>query len=313
MQSSVLSPITLGHNAFFGVDHLSAERGAERAAYFSDPRRIMTIIETARDQGAQGLMLSTHERAAGIAEMIANDSRIRNGVRIYPLLPYAQKYVTRANEVGMVNVVLEMLSGTSISAKLSLLWQGSKAAITNDLNSVLSALMRIELKIFRNLDVGAVFLHDAFTDLALALDLRDVFEFYLSEVPKICGATGAFATKNLPTFTERFASWGLPKPVVMTHFNKAGYHMNPDRLSCEAAAQASDVSILAMGSLASGFIRPDEAYSYLAGIAHIDGVVVGVSRPEHIEETFAAIKRHMFRAGMAGSARDSILADGVKA
>lgn len=291
---SILAPITLGHNAFFGVDHLSAERGAERAAYFSDPRHVMGIVEAARNHGAGGMMLSTHERATAIAEMIGNDARLRGSMRIYPLLPYAQKYVTRANEVGMVNVILEMLSGTSISAKLNLLWQGSKAAITNDMNSVLSALMRIELKIFRDVDVGAVFLHDAFTDLALALGLRDVFEFYVGEVPKICGAAGAFATKNLPTLAESFAAWGLPKPVVMTHFNKSGYHMNPDRLSCEAAAKANDMSILAMGSLASGFLKPDEAYAYLAGVANIDGVVVGVSRVEHIEETFAAIKRHMF-------------------
>jgi hypothetical protein len=303
MSSSVLAPIILGHNAFFGVDHLSAERGAERAAYFSDANRVLAIIEAALQLGAGGMMMSTHERAAPIAGLIAGEPRLRKGLRIYPLLPYAQKYVTRANEVGMVNVVLEMLSGTSIAGKLSLLWQGSKAAITKDINSVLSALMRIELKEFRNVDVGAVFLHDAFTDLALALELRDVFDFYLAEVPRICGAPGAFATKNLPTFLERTAAWGLPKQVVMTHFNKSGYHMNPDRAACEAAAQSHEVSILAMGSLASGFLKPDEAYAYLAGWKNIDGVVVGVSRPEHIAETFAAIKKHMFQSNaVAGHA-----------
>lgn len=300
MSSSVLTPITLGHNAFFGVDHLSAERGAERAAYFSDPKRVLAVIEAAQRHGAGGMMMSTHERAAAITGLIAGEQRLRDGLRIYPLLPYAQKYVTRANEVGMVNVVLEMLSGTSIAGKLSLLWQGSKAAITKDINAVLSALMRIELKEFRDVDVGAVFLHDAFTDLALALELRDVFDFYLAEVPRICGAPGAFATKNLPTFLKKTAAWGFPKQVVMTHFNKSGYHMNPDRTACEMAAQLNAVSILAMGSLASGFLKPDEAYAYLAGVPNIEGVVVGVSRPDHIAETFSAIKRHMFQPSIVG-------------
>jgi hypothetical protein len=294
MSASSLSPITIGHNAFFGVDHLSAERGGERASYFNDPARVLEIIEVAVAQGAEGMMMSTHDRARRICELIAMRTSLRDNIRIYPLLPYVQKYVTRANEVGMINVVLEMLAGSSISGKLNLLWQGSKAALTNDVNAVLSTLMRIELNMFRNLNTGAVFLHDSFTDLALALRLRDVFEFYLAEVPRICNRAGAFATKNLPSLIERFAEWGLPKPVIMTHFNKVGYHMNPDRATCERAAATHEVSILAMGSLASGFLDPEEAYSYLAGVKNIDAVVVGVSRLAHIEETFAAIRRHMF-------------------
>ena len=296
MKPSPLAQITLGHNAFFGVDHLSAERGSERAAFFSDPRRIAEIIMAARGAGAGGMMMSTHERAAPVCEVIASDPQLRQDFRIYPLLPYAQKYVTRSNEVGMVNVVLEMLSGTTLLGKLNLIWQGSKAAVTNDVNAVLAALMQIELKPFRNLNTAAVFLHDGFTDLALAFGLREVFEFYLAEIPKICDAQGAFATKNLPMLLDRFREWGLPQPVVMTHFNKAGYHMNPDRARCEEAAARHDASILAMGSLASGYLKPDEAYEYLAGVRNIDGVVVGVSRPAHIDETFAAIKRHMFKA-----------------
>jgi hypothetical protein len=295
MSTTVLAPITLGHNAFFGVDHLSSERGAERAAYFNDPGRILEIVEAVYSNGATGMMMSTHERAVPVCDLLADRPQLRDGMRIYPLLPYAQKYVTRANEVGMINVLLEALAGSSTAGKLSLLWQGSKAAITKDVNAVLSALMRIELNMFRRLNIGAVFLHDAFTDLGLALDLRDVFEFYIAEVPKICGGTGAFATKNLPVLLERFREWNLPAPVVMTHFNKAGYQMNPDRAACERAATGHNVSILAMGSLASGFLKPKDAYDYLGGIRNIDGVVVGVSRISHIEETFTAIRQSMFQ------------------
>lgn len=292
-----IAPIVLGHNAFFGVDHLSSQRGSEREAHFSDLRRVIEVIEAAHGAGAGGLMMSTHERALPICDLIGQSPRLRDSLRVYPLLPYAQKYVTRSNEVGMVNVVLEMLSGTSLTDKLNLLWQGSKAALTKDVNAVLAAVMQVELKAFRRLNTHAVFLHDALTDLALALGLREVFEFYLEEIPRVVsGAQGAFATKNLPHFLETFAQWGLARPLVMTHFNKAGYHMNPDREACERAAAAHPVSVLAMGSLASGYLKPDEAYAYLAGVRNIDGVVVGVSRQAHIDETFAAIKRHMPRS-----------------
>jgi hypothetical protein len=299
---AVLTGIVLGHNAFFGVDHLSSARGTERAAHFADPRRVLGVIQDARAHGAGGMMMSTHERAAPIAELIGADATLARDFRIYPLLPYVQKYVTRSNEVGMVNVVLEMLSGSTISQKLSLLMKGSIAFVSKDFNAVLAALMQVELKAFSRLNVPAIFLHDAFTDLALAFGLKGIFEFYLDETRKGFGAQGAFATKNLPLLLERFKAWGLPAPVVMTHFNKIGYHMNPDRASCERAAAAHDVSILAMGSLASGYLSPDEAYAYLGQVAHIDGIVVGVSRPEHIEDTFGAITRHMPRLGRGAPA-----------
>jgi hypothetical protein len=295
MSETVLSGIVLGHNAFFGVDHLSAARGSERAAYFADPGRVLGVIREARAHGAGGMMMSTHERAAPIAELISADPLLSRDLRVYPLLPYVQKYVTRSNEVGMVNVVLEMLSGTTVSQKLNLLVKGSVAFLSKDFNAVLAALMQMELKPFSKLNVPAIFLHDAFTDLALAFGLKQVFEFYLDETRKSFAAQGAFATKNLPFLLERFKAWGLPKPVVMTHFNKIGYHMNPDRVSCERAAAEHDASILVMGSLASGYIEPNEAYAYLSRIAHVDGVVVGVSKSEHIHETFAAIAKHLPR------------------
>ena len=293
MASNALSGIVLGHNPFFGVDHLSAARGSQRAAYFSDPSRILSTIREARGAGADGMMMSTHERAAPLAELIAGDAALARDFRIYPLLPYAQKYVTRANEVGMVNVVLESLSGTTLSQKTAMFVKGGKAFVSKDINAVLAALMQIELKPFAKLNVPAIFLHDAFTDLALAFGMAEVFEFYLTEIEKSFGAQGAFATKNLPILLERFSEWGLPAPLVMTHVNKAGYHMNPSRKACEQAAARHDVSILAMGSLASGYLKPDEAYAYLATVANVDGVVVGVSSPAHIQETFGAIRQHL--------------------
>jgi hypothetical protein len=149
--------------------------------------------------------------------------------------------------------------------------------------------VRLELKQFRELDVGAVFLHDVLTDLLLALKLRPVFEFYIDEMARSHRTQGAFATKNLPLLIESFAEWGLPKPVVMTHFNKVGYHMNPSRAACEQAASRYPVDIMAMGTLASGFLKPMEAYAYLATVPNIQSVVVGVSSPAHIDETLSAI------------------------
>jgi hypothetical protein len=293
VSQSKLTPIVLGHNAFFGVDHLSSDRGAERAAYFSDPARIVDVVRVAKKAGAGGMMMSTHERAIPLCERIASARDLKDDLAIYPLLPYAQKYVTRANEVGMVNVVLDMLSGTTLAEKSRMIWSGGKAVFARDVQSVLAALIQIELKIFTGLRMPAVFLHDALTDLALTLGLKDIFAFFLDEIERSYSAQGAFATKNLPLLLQRFSEWRLPPPVVMTHFNSVGYHMNPDRQSCERAVASFPCSIMAMGSLASGYLQPETAYEYLGKIPNIDSVVVGVSRSEHIEATFDSIRRHV--------------------
>jgi hypothetical protein len=289
MSGGPLVPIVLGHNAFFGVDHLSAARGAERAAHFSDPKGILSVIRSAAERGAQGLMMSTHERAELLTDLLRADPVLGRKLRMYPLLPYAQKYVTKANEMGLVNVVFDALSATTVRDKVTMGWQVAKGVLTKDAFSMIAALVRLELKQFRELDVGAVFLHDVLTDLLLALNLRPVFEFYIEEIARTHKSRGTFATKNLPLLLKRFAEWRLSKPVVMTHFNKVGYHMNPSMAACEEAAREHPVDIMAMGTLASGFLKPKEAYEYLASVPNIKSVVVGVSSPEHIEETFSAI------------------------
>ena len=287
-----LVSIVLGHNAFFGVDHLSSARGAERAAYFAQSTRILDVVASSVEMGAGGMMMSTHQRAEGVCDLLRTENSLAQRLRIYPLLPYAQKYITRANEVGLVNVAFEALSQTTLREKFSMGWQVAKGVITKDLLSMISALVRLELKMFRGLDVGAVFLHDVLTDLLLALRLREVFEFYIDEIKSTHSAAGAFATKNLPLLCRSFEEWNLPRPVVMTHFNKAGFHMNPSREACEQVMRTHSPDVMAMGTLASGFLKPDEAYAYLATVPNIRSVVVGVSSPVHAAETFAAIRKY---------------------
>ena len=310
MGHKALVPIVLGHNAFFGVDHLSASRGAAKAVSFADPDRILGMIETAREHGVQGMMMSTHDRAAPLCSVIKQKSDLAQDMIFYPLLPYIQKYVTRANEVGMANVVFESLKGSTLSERLSFLWKGTKGVVAKDVDSILGALMQLELTPFKGLRLGAVFLHDALTDLALALGLREIFEFYIEEIDRRYDSTGAFATKNLPTLIARFAEWGLPAPVVMTHFNKTGFSMNPSRELCEAAVENNDVHVMAMSTLASGYLTPAEAYEYLARFDNIESVVVGVSSPAHAAETFAELKKRKWGADASNA---SLAAEAVRA
>jgi hypothetical protein len=289
--SAILSDrVVLGHNAFFGVNHLSAVRGQETEREFTSNDHILEKIKMATAFGASGMMMSTHDKAIVLAELIHGDSALRSKLGIYPLLPYAQKYIRAANEKGLVSAVLDAASKRSVGDVFHAAVQGGLGLLGNDLNRLLASLIRMELSPFRKLELRTVFLHDILTDLILGLQLKSVAEFYLEETSKISGAVPGFATKNFPALVACLENWGLGKPPVLAHFNAIGFKMNPSRVACENAAATAGLEIMAMGTLASGHLAPVPAYSYLAGVPGIRSVVVGVSKQEHMEETFSAIK-----------------------
>lgn len=297
-----IDPIVLGHNNFFGVDHLDQARGAQRAATFERPEAILEMIHSAVRLGAGGMMMSTHPRANKVAEALRSDATLRDELGLYPLLPYIAKYVRQANEKGMVNVVFDQIKGASIGQKLSIFASGGMALVRKDMFQILRTLIQLELAPFQGLNIRAIFLHDVLTDLALGLDMRSVLEFYCEEIGKrFSGAEPAFATKNLPLFVERCAAYGIEKPLVLSHFNKVGFSMNPSREACERCLRENDVQVMAMGTLASGFLKPAEAYEYVFNLPGIESAVVGVSSPAHAEETFGAIRRHVSIRRPAGN------------
>ena len=57
-----IDSIILGHNQFFGINHMSSEKGIEREKLFSDIQNVMDIIRHAHSLGIRGLSLSTHQR-----------------------------------------------------------------------------------------------------------------------------------------------------------------------------------------------------------------------------------------------------------
>jgi len=67
--------------------------------------------------------------------------------------------------------------------------------------------------------------------------------------------------------------------------------MNPSRQLVEEAIAKSEHTVLAMVTLASGCIKPIEAYEYLFSIRKIKNVVVGLSSKKHADETFEILNR----------------------
>lgn len=290
-----IDPIILGHNQFVGVDHLSQDRARDRIERFSDTQKILDVISCFYELGGRGMMLSTHQRATEIMRAIGSEPEISRNMNFYPLIPYAQGYIRRANEMGVVGMLNDVLEPASTSTKLKILFKGGINVMRKDFLNILSTLIDVELLPFKGFNTKAVFLHNVLTDLALSLKAQNIFEFYIDYIKDNYGVEPAFGTMNFARLAESFDEWGIKRPLIMASFNSAGFQMNPSKEECERFLQEYDVDVLAMSTLAAGYLKPKEAYEYLFSLPNIKSAVVGVSTKEHVEETFGIIKNCLKR------------------
>lgn len=289
----MLDEIVLGHNQFFGVNHLVAHTGNEKEAYFSDISRIMEIINFVYDQDVKAMMMSTHERAVLVTEEILRDPRLKNDLGVYLLVPYVAKYNKEANEKGLVNLVKDALGGTNFQEKFSMFFRGGIGLLTKDVLKMITAIIDFEVAQFRNLNLRAIFLHDVMTDLVLGWDIPEVLELFSDHVQKKYHAIPAFCTKNLPKLLELLKRTDIKNPLVMASINKLGFQVNPSKEAFEECLRGNELQLLAMSTLAAGFLRPGEAYEYLFSLPRVESIVVGVSRKEHAIETFTEIRSYL--------------------
>lgn len=293
MIKDYIVPLMLGHNPYFGIDHLSREDGNVKAARFEDTQQIANMLLVCHGLGFRGMMMSTHPRAAVVSQVIGQESQLDAAWRIYPLIPYIQKYVRGANEKGLVNMVKDVIFQTSLSQKLRFAFDGGRGILTQDVQAGLTTLIDVEMLPFKGRQLGAIFLHDALTDLALGMGVEAVLDIFRDHVWKTYRVPAGFVTKNLPLLRERLAQRGWTELLAMASFNACGFMVNPSLEECAAAIRQPGMTFVAMSTLAGGALSPDAAYEYLAGFPSIDSVVVGVSRQDHATETVKAIKRHL--------------------
>lgn len=287
-----INPIVLGHNQFIGVDHTSQDRGKARAEKFSFMDKIIDIIEFAYKMNVNGLMISTHPRTKQIMNEIKNYPELARNMTFYPLIPYAQGYVKKMNEKGILGLVNDILSQANLNEKINIIYKGGMGILKKDIEFLLEIAIDVELLSFKDFNVGAVFLHNVLTDLALSIGSKEVFEIFINHIKKKHNTIPAFCTLNFAKLLTNFNEWGFSKPLIMAPFNKIGYQMNPSREKCEEVLKEYDVDIIAMATLAAGHIKPEEAYEYLFTLPNIKSVVVGTSNKAHAKETFEIITYH---------------------
>lgn len=287
-----IDQVILGDNQFFGVNHMSQDKGRQTYDQFKDLNEIKRILKYGLEKGVHGVMFSTHPSIYKICDMIREDDELRQGLNIYVNVPYIVKYVSMVTEMGMFETMKTMLKGKTGGGKVGFMLQTGFDAITLNHIGIIKRLIDVELAPFYGLNIKAVFLHNALCDLMLGYDMKDIAIEFDKYIKKKYNAIPAYGTLNFSDFSKFLDDCGLSGSLVMTAVNKKGFLMNPSRDKVVEDIANSSHTVLAMATLASGRLLPEEAYNYISTTS-VKNVVVGLSSQKHADETFSIIKKYI--------------------
>jgi hypothetical protein len=276
----------LGDNPFYGVDHLSHERARQRAVTTQTIDNIINVITSSYGAGMNGMVVATRPKLDELITQLRTRSEILDKLKFNAVMPYAQGYVLKLSEKGLINTVLDILKSAGLKNDLRMITQGTFGFLKKDFNELFKIFIDVELLKLKNIKVQTVFLHPVLTDLALALDMKKVFETFRDHLKDYYGVKAGLCTKNFSRLVSKLNEWELDMPGIMTSFNKAGFLMNPTRQECEKSLQNYSGDVIAMNIMAGGFLKLNEAYEYIVSLPKIRNVVIGVSSMEHAKKTF---------------------------
>jgi hypothetical protein len=282
-------PVIFGDNQFFGINHMSQEKAQQLAERFNEPESIFSVYRTAYDLGIRTFMLNSNDRAEEICEYFRGQRREFADLVMYPSIPYPHKYADLVAEKGILGAVQAVLGAQSAGGLFGLAGK-SLAALSGDISKMLNALIDLEMRAYRKLEVRAVYLQNIVTDLLLGLQFRELFQGYCAYVEKAFNATPGFLTMNVPRLAGFLQTCGIENAVICGAVNSRGYLMSPDRASYEAYFRGPQkYPTTAMSIFASGAIPPGEAVRYIRSQG-IRSVVFGASSRQHIEATLELLR-----------------------
>lgn len=284
-----LNNIVLGDNQFFAVNHMSQERSFSQAERFSSDEAILDVMRTAYDNGIRGMMLHSHPRAEALCDNLRANPDKWDGFGLYPCIPYAFKYVMALNEKGFAPVLMDQVKKAGVGASFGMLMSGGMGLAGGDYERLIRVLVDLEMQIFRDVPVRALFLHNVVVDLLLALEIDGILAMYAQHCREKHGVRPGFGTLNLPTLVKALDKEGVKDAVIMTSVNPIGFFMNPGREACEEVLKRDDLDIMAMSILASGAISPKDAFAYTASFPAVKSFLFGASRAETMQKSLGIL------------------------
>ena len=283
--------IMLGDNPFFGVDHLSHERGRARAEKYKTFDYTVDVIKCAHEYGMSEMAVGTRPRLGELINCIKKKSNLIEEINFNPILPYAQDYVLKVSEKGLMSTMKEVLGGAGIQNELKILTKGGLGFLKKDLEELFKVLIDVEILKLKDVKVKTVYLHPILTDLALALNLKGIFETFSNHLHDKYKLKIGLSTKNFPALVSKLDEWKLKIDDIMTSFNKTGFLMNPSRAECEKMLATYTGGVTAMNIFGGGYYGLEETHEYAVSLSNLKKIVVGASSVEHAKQTFSLFNK----------------------
>jgi len=292
--------LLVGDNPFHGISHISQERSRMRGDNSAFAEQAVNLVILSHENEANGFMFSVSDLTLSILRKI-NESAKRVSLNLYPIVPYMYEYVRLANQLGGIPGLAKKFAKEIITlGNLKAIAYGLDAAARADITSLTKAYLAYEISRTKSsagkqANLRSMLLHQAITDMALALNMDWLFEAYVDFMLNQ-GITPGFNNGNFVYLVDKFKEWDLDlsRIVIAAPFNKAGFQMNPSRTECEKILLGIRKSmVIAISICAAGYLNPSEAIDYVAALPNVKGVAVGVSKENHAYETFRLLKRKL--------------------
>jgi len=284
--------IIFGDNQFFGINHMSQEKAQQLSEKFFDTNNIYNVYDISFDCGIKAVMLNSNDRAKEICDHFRDNKSKYCSINWYPSIPYPHKYANLVAEKGILPAINDVLfKDNSTMGIIRMMAKGGSAVLGKDAIKLMQMLIDVEMKIYKSLNVKAVFLQNIVTDLILGFEIKEIFFEYCEYIKKKYNAIPGLITQNMPHLLNKLKEWDIKEVVICSSYNKIGYLMSPDVGSYSEAAVSNnpeDYQLMAMSTLASGAIPEKEAYEFINN-QNIQSVVFGASSRSHIEETVKLI------------------------
>lgn len=291
--------LLVGDNPFHGISHLSQARARARNAVQNHgyTEHAAHLVEVCFENGADGFMFSVDEATLSIIRSLCKNAK-NYPVSLYAIAPYAYEYVRKATQTGGVSGLTRDLTREMVfSSNVRVLALNMGSLLRFDLSAYLKMYVAYELSRIKavggeSVRLKSFMLHEIITDMALALNMEQLFKSYIGFLGKYHVRPG-FETRNFPYLVSKFLEWkiDLSKLTLTSAFNKVGFQMCPSKAECEEALKhVEGAEVIAMSVLAAGYLKPMEAIGYLASLKSISGAVIGVSREYQATQTFRVFR-----------------------
>lgn len=274
--------LLFGDNQFFGVNHMSEEKARAQAMRFQDSASIMSVLDSAYDEGITTFMCTTHDRIAEVCDRVRDEQSRYPDFKFMPCMPYAHKYADAMTESGMLGAVRRFLPEEGL---MNAALRGGKSFAKKDIEGIVTLLVDAEMVMFKNLQTPVIWLQNVVVDLLLGLGFTDAYRIFADHVRGRYKAEPGFITMNLPMLLNSLDAAGVENPIVCSNINKIGFRMSGGVQAYQDALVKRPFRAVAMSIFASGAIPAREAVEWVCQQPNIESVVFGASSRANILNT----------------------------